>query len=258
MPSLPAVLSRGFLGLTLASVGQFAAATAVAQQAVRIAEAGQDPLSLTLAQVLGGVIYLRQGDAARARSLLERSLDVARRRGFELGSLMAAGPLGEARAACGATAEALALLEQAAAQAASISFVPSLREILGALGATYLLTGRLAEARHAAERLLRMARASGKRPSEAEALRMLAELHARVNPTEFSQAAPAYREALSIAEQIGARPLAAHCHLGLGKLYRRMRDHGPPQEQLTTATMYREMHMRFWVERSETEMRELA
>jgi len=30
-----------------------------------------------------------------------------------------------------------------------------------------------------------------------------------------------YREALAIAEPRGMRPLVAHCHLGIGKLYRR-------------------------------------
>ena len=30
-----------------------------------------------------------------------------------------------------------------------------------------------------------------------------------------------YRQALALAEPRGMRPLVAHCHLGLGKLYRR-------------------------------------
>ena len=40
------------------------------------------------------------------------------------------------------------------------------------------------------------------------------------------------------------RPLVAHCHLGLGKLYRRTGKREQAQEHLTTATtMYREMDM---------------
>jgi hypothetical protein len=51
------------------------------------------------------------------------------------------------------------------------------------------------------------------------------------------------------------RPLVAHCHLGLGKLYRRMYKREQAQEHLTTATaMYREMDMRFWLEQAEAEM----
>ena len=52
------------------------------------------------------------------------------------------------------------------------------------------------------------------------------------------------------------RPLVAHCHLGLGKLYRRMDKRPEAQEHLTTATaLYREMGMGFWLEKAEAELR---
>ena len=52
------------------------------------------------------------------------------------------------------------------------------------------------------------------------------------------------------------RPLVAHCHLGLGKLYRRTGKREQAQEHLTIATaMYREMDMRFWLEQAEAEIR---
>ena len=55
------------------------------------------------------------------------------------------------------------------------------------------------------------------------------------------------------------RPLVAHCHLGLGKLYRRTDKREQAREHLTTATtMYREMDMRFWLEQADAELRELA
>jgi hypothetical protein len=54
-------------------------------------------------------------------------------------------------------------------------------------------------------------------------------------------------------------PLVAHCHLGLGKLYRGTGQREQAQEHLTTATgMYREMAMRFWLEQAEVEMRYLS
>jgi hypothetical protein len=68
-----------------------------------------------------------------------------------------------------------------------------------------------------------------------------------------------YRKALALAEPRGMRPLVAHCHLGLGKLYRRTGKRGQAQDHLTTATiMYREMDMRFWLEQAENEMKELG
>jgi hypothetical protein len=55
------------------------------------------------------------------------------------------------------------------------------------------------------------------------------------------------------------RPLVAHCHLGVGKLYRGTGKREQAHEHLTTAiTMYREMDMPFWLEKVETEMREFA
>jgi hypothetical protein len=48
--------------------------------------------------------------------------------------------------------------------------------------------------------------------------------------------------------------LVAHCHLGLGKLYRRTGQREQAREHLTTATaMYREMGMTYWLEKAEVE-----
>ena len=51
------------------------------------------------------------------------------------------------------------------------------------------------------------------------------------------------------------RPLAAHCHLGLGELYRRTGQREQAREHLTTAaTMYREMGMGSWLAQAETQL----
>jgi tetratricopeptide (TPR) repeat protein len=222
-----------------------------------MAEAADDRIGLALAQSRAGLIYLCQGDPQRARPWLERSLDGARQFNFELMGLMAVGPLGQARAACGATVEAFALLERAEEHAASIRFAAVLPEILRGLGEGYLLAGRLTEARHSAERMLQLTRAAGYRHGEGAALRILGEVHSRTSPAEAGQAEESYRQAWSIAEQIGTPPLAAHCHLGLGRLYRRMDKLAQAQEHLTTATtMYREMGMTYWWEQAEAEMKE--
>ena len=55
------------------------------------------------------------------------------------------------------------------------------------------------------------------------------------------------------------RPLASHCHLGLGRRYRSIGEREQSQEQVTTAaTMYREMNMQFWLEKAEAEIRQLG
>ncbi len=54
-------------------------------------------------------------------------------------------------------------------------------------------------------------------------------------------------------------PPVAHCHLGLGKLFRRTGKVQKAQEHLTTATtMYGEMGMTYWLEQAEVELQALA
>jgi hypothetical protein len=54
-------------------------------------------------------------------------------------------------------------------------------------------------------------------------------------------------------------PLVAHCHLGLAKLSQRTGQRDEAQKHLSIATtMYRDMDMRFWLERAESEIGALA
>jgi hypothetical protein len=58
---------------------------------------------------------------------------------------------------------------------------------------------------------------------------------------------------MTLAIELGMRPLVAHCHLGLGTLYRRTGDGVEAQPHLTAAaTMYREMGMGFWLAQAES------
>jgi hypothetical protein len=64
-----------------------------------------------------------------------------------------------------------------------------------------------------------------------------------------------YREAMTLAAALGMRPLVAHCHAGLGKLYRRTERRAQAQTHLVSATtMYREMGMTSWLGRAEAEL----
>ena len=98
-----------------------------------------------------------------------------------------------------------------------------------------------------------LARERGQRGYEAWALRLLGEVTARLDPPEHADGH--YRDALALAEELGMRPLVAHCHLGFGKLYSRTGKGEQARGHLATATtMYREMDMRFWLEQAEAEM----
>ena len=87
----------------------------------------------------------------------------------------------------------------------------------------------------------------------------VAAVFAATSSPDVQEAENAYREALALAEPRGMRPLVAHCHLGLGKLYRRTSKREEAQQHISMATtMYREMDMRFWLEQAEAEMGELT
>ena len=91
-----------------------------------------------------------------------------------------------------------------------------------------------------------------KQRGEAYALRLLSELAAHGDPPDVEYAESSYRQALALAELRGMRPLVADCHLGLGKLYRRIDKRDQSQDHLATATtMYREMGMTYWLEKAE-------
>jgi hypothetical protein len=54
------------------------------------------------------------------------------------------------------------------------------------------------------------------------------------------------------------RPLIAHCHAGLAKVYRLTGQPDQEREHFATATtMYREMGMTYWLEKAEAEIRSL-
>jgi tetratricopeptide (TPR) repeat protein len=111
------------------------------------------------------------------------------------------------------------------------------------------------DTRHSAERVLELTRAQGQRHVEADALRILGDVHARADPAEAGEAEASYREALGVAEQIGTPPLAARCHLGLGVLFRATGQLESAQRHLATAaTMFRDMNMLCWLEKAEAEM----
>ena len=127
------------------------------------------------------------------------------------------------------------------------------------LGEAYLLEGRFDDALESARQAVSLAQRHQERSHEARSLRLLGEIISRRDPPAVERAAGYYHEALAVAGELGMRPLVAHCHFHLGKLFRKANQEERAREHLTTATtMYREMDMRCWLDQAEAEMRELA
>ena len=165
---------------------------------------------------------------------------------------------GLAYARSGRLDDGLALLEEGVARADSLRFYSSQALRIAWLGEAYLLAGRQQKAAEVAARALGLAREHGERGNEADALWLSGEIAWCADPPDLPAAETGYQDALSLASALELRPVAAHCHFGLGRLYRRTGERQQSQEHLTTATtMYREMGMTYWLEQAEAEMKEL-
>ena len=85
-----------------------------------------------------------------------------------------------------------------------------------------------------------------------EPLRLLGEVHTRRAPAEGEDAETHYRQALTLSEELGMRPLQAHCHRGLGTLYATLGQREQARTALTKAIeLYRAMDMTFWLPQAE-------
>ena len=114
------------------------------------------------------------------------------------------------------------------------------------------MVGRVQDAAAWATKAVEYARGRGERGFEAWALRLQAEIALAAQPPDVAAAEARYREAKALAGALEMRPLVAHCHFGLGKLYARTGKRAEARDHLTTATMmYREMGMTFWLEKAE-------
>jgi len=255
--NLPAVVSRVFAVWSLAELGSFAEGRDVGEDVVRIAEAVKQPYSLATALIVIGLLYRRQGDISKAIPTLERSLALCQSANISRFFPRIASPLVAAYALAGRTAEALPLLDQMLARVAIGSRLPDLALVLTELSEALLLVGRMDEASALAERLCELSRTHTGHGYQAHAYRLLGEIAMHRNPLEFDRAAAHYRQALALAAELGMRPLVAHCHLGLGRLFRRTGKREQAQEHLSTATtMYREMGMMYWLEQAESELKD--
>jgi tetratricopeptide (TPR) repeat protein len=250
--AFPAVYCRTLLASSLAELGVFSEATARAEEATQIAEALDHPFSLCLAFHGTGRLHLSKGDVQKAVAVLERGHDVCRARAVGYWLPLICASLGLAYATEGRPAEAFPLLEQTLERLTSPQIIIYQSLLLTSLSETYLLAGRTDDATHRAQEALRVSCDRGERGVRAHAIRLLGEIAAHRDPPGVAQAEAHYRDAHALATELGMRPLVAHCHLGLGTLYRRTGDLAKAEEHLTTArAMYREMDMGFYLAQAE-------
>jgi predicted ATPase/class 3 adenylate cyclase len=250
--SLVAATSRAWLGLCHAERGAFAEGLAMAEDGRRIAETVNHPFTLLEACYGGGMVFLRQGDVPRTIPVLERAMRLCQEADLPVYFPWVAAALGVAYVQEGRVAVGLPTVEHAVEQAVATGTPRFLALAVAWLSEAYRLAGRLDDARLRAEQSCDLARQYTQRGTQAWALWLLGECTARLASPAVDPAVGHYRQALALADELGMRPLQAHCHRGLGTLYAKIGRRAEASAELSTAIeLYRAMEMTFWLPQAE-------
>jgi tetratricopeptide (TPR) repeat protein len=256
---LPAVLCHARLATCHAELGLFAEGRTFGEEGLQIAEAVAHPGSLMRAYHGLGLLALRQGDLPSALPRLERAMGICQDLDLPARLPEMAAALGAAYTLGGRIADAVALLTRTIEQTTAIAivFIQVLCRL--SLGEAQMLAGRLEEAHVLAERALALARTHQERGHQAYALHLLGDIAARREPPESALAEAYDRQAMALADELGMRPLQAHCHLGLGTLYARIDRREQACTELSAAIdLYRAMDMTFWLPQTEAALAQVA
>ena len=242
------VLTRGHLAWSLAELGEFPEAVERADEAIRLAQAAGHAFSQAHAQLALGGTLLRQGRLAEAISVLERGLALTKDAPFLFAPT--AGDLGVVYVLSGRADAGVELAERAVAQAERMGRLGRLSLIVTHLGEAYFFAGRRADAARQAERALSLAAERGELGNQVYAHRLAGLVAAEEQPPRIETSRQHFGLALALADTLGMRPLAARCHLGLGRLARRLGDMTAARPHLDTARALLEtMQMRYWLDR---------
>jgi len=216
------VNDRFWLVTSLAQVGRFADAVPYESEAIRLAELTHHPYAVGMAHGGSAILSMIRGDWAKARSLLEPGLATIRNANIGLFLSEGVALSAWALAHLDEGKEALKLVlegEQLVERLLTSGFVGLLGSTLHSLGRACLRLNRLDEARGLSERAITL---SLHQPGfRAYVLHLLGDIASHPDRFDPDAGEAHYRQALALAEPRRMRPLVAHCHLGLGRLYRR-------------------------------------
>jgi tetratricopeptide (TPR) repeat protein len=226
-------------------LGEFADGVAYGKEARQIAEAGGRPFDRLAVSVRLGRLQVHQGTLDQAIPLLEQAVALSQEADMTNFYRLAAAPLALAYARAGRATDALAMLGQRSGK------TPYLNHSL-TWGEVYIRTGHVEEGHRLTQEVLTDARRLKARGWEAWALWLLGEIAVRRDPSDVASAEVDYRQALALADELGMRPLVAHCHRGLGTLYATTGQREQARTALSTAiALYRAMEMTFWLPQTE-------
>ena len=202
-------------------LGRFTDASRYADLAIAEADAAETPLAQAAAYFFRATPALMRGEFDEALARLERTHRLCEAKGLLFFLSLSSIGMGYALARSGRSEEAVAAYDRGMSLQQALGMKSHASFVLELWGEGLLHVGRLAEARRMADQALELARTRGEAGCEAAVLVLLGDIAMVQDPPDVGGATGAYEEALTLGNRLGMRPLIAHCHLGLGKLYRR-------------------------------------
>lgn len=253
------VICRSHLVQCLAAMGRFPEGASFAAEGVRIGEEVEHATSLIHMTCSFGMLHLLKGDWDQAIPILQRSLDLCASANIPVYVPFVASRLGCAYAHAGRLSEALQFLEQGVEDSVSSGRVAFLALSTASLAEGYLFADRIDEAIRSAERALDLAKQYKERGHQAWALKLLGDTSMHKAGRDPSRAEAHYRQALALCGELGMRPLAAHCRMGLGSVHTALGALDQARTEMAAAReQYREMAMTKWQARAETALKNLS
>jgi tetratricopeptide (TPR) repeat protein len=252
MTGLAAVNTRQALAIALAELGRFDEAMSHARDALRIAERADHTYSRLIGAAASVFVLLRRGDFAAAIEITEGMRTLSAATGAIVPAL--ASVPGRARVLAGRP-EGPAMVEQAyeAETASGVHRLATIRALVEAR----LLERRWSDAEARCDRWLRDCHEAGHRTWEAWALFLGAEAM-RGGGRPAADVEARYRAALTLAEEIGMRPLAARTLLRTGQVLTARGAFDEARAVLgRAASMLREMNMVPWILAADDEITKL-
>jgi predicted ATPase len=253
------VISRVWLVQCLAELGAFSEGLHHAEEAIQIAKEADHPYSLAYAHCSLGFLHLLRGNFERAITLLETCHSICEAYDIKVLLTHVGSHLGCAYALSNRVAEALPLLEKSDEQSALIGRKAGQSLRLTWHGQASLLAGEIEDAKKFADRALSLSVEAKERGYQAWALKLLGDIAIHKKSVEAERSNEYYRQALTLADELGMRPLKAHCHLGLSALcIQKGRRDLACTELAAAIALYRDMEMTFWLTQAEARLETLA
>jgi class 3 adenylate cyclase/tetratricopeptide (TPR) repeat protein len=253
------VICRSHLVQCLAAIGCFNEGVLHGEEGVRIAEEVNHPASLVHMNCSLGILFLLRGELEKSIEILERSLSICHSANVPVYVPYVASRLGAAYANSGRISEAIPYLEQGVENSAAAGRVAFLSLSTAWLSEGYMLSGRLEEASVVAERALDLSKKHKERGHQGWALKLLGDIALHRDSPNTELAEVHYRRAFALSNEIGMRPLQAHCHVGLGRICGARGSLDEARAEFSAAVdLYRSMEMTLWLNRADAALRNIG